>query len=124
MVKHSFLREERLKKNKDIKAVLDQGTCYKTKSVNIYILKRSDNGFNRAGFICRKNLHQKKAVLRNRLKRVLREAYRSTKHVCPCGHDIVVLGTNLNKDTKSNILEREITDVFYKHSKKQPKILS
>lgn len=118
MDKKSFSRKERLKKNGAIKAVLDKGICYKSRSINVYIFKRSEAGINRAAFICKKAVHQKKAVLRNRVRRVLREAYRNTKHIFPAGHDITIIGTRITRNTLSSDIEREILDVFKKHIKK------
>ena len=115
---NSFSRKESLKKSGAIKAVLDNGICLKSKSVNVYILRKSGTDFNKAAFICKKTLHQKKSVLRNRVRRVLREAYRKTKHIFPAGHDIIIVGTKVTQDTLSTEIEREILDVFKKHSKK------
>ena len=118
MSKESFSRKERLKKNSAIKAVFDKGVCCRAKSINIYILKRPDADVNRVAFICKKALHQKKSVLRNRIRRVIREAYRKTKQTLPYGHDIVIIGTRLNQSTGSAEIEREILDVFKKYIKK------
>jgi ribonuclease P protein component len=115
---HSFSVKERLKKNEAIKAVLDKGICLRSKSVNVYILKKQDTRVNKAAFICKKTLHQKKSVLRNRVRRLLREAYRQTKQILPAGHDIVIVGTRIAKDTLSTGIERELADVFKKYSKK------
>lgn len=118
MSKESFLRKERLKKNSSIKAVLDNGVCFRSRSINIYILKRPDAQANKAAFICKKALHQKKAVLRNRIRRVLKEAYRRNKSIFPAGHDIVIVGVNIAAKTKSIEIEREILGVFNKYFKK------
>src|SRR3989338_5381883 len=118
MKKESFSRKERLKKDSAIKDVLDKGACYKSKSINLYVLKRPDVDSNKAAFICKKALHQKKSVLRNRVRRLLKESYRKTKHIFPAGHDIVIVGTRLAKDTLSTEIEREIIDVFKKYTEK------
>jgi ribonuclease P protein component len=115
---NSFSRKERLKKNDAIKAVLDHGICYRSKSINIYVLKRPDADVNKAAFICKKALHQKKSVLRNRVRRILKEAYRKTRHIFPAGHDIVIIGTKITQAALSTEIEREIIDVFKKYIKK------
>ena len=115
---NSFSREERLKKNDAIKAVLDKGVCYKSGPVNVYILKRPDADTNKAAFICKKVLHQKKTVLRNRIRRILREAYRKTSCFLSAGNDIVIIGTKITKGMLSTEIERELAGVFKKHSKK------
>jgi ribonuclease P protein component len=111
------MRKESLKKSGSIKAVLDNGICHKAKSINVYILKRPGVDINKAAFICKKALHQKKSVLRNRVRRILREAYRQTKRILPAGHDIVIIGTKIAQDTLSTEIEREILDVFKKYSR-------
>ncbi|MDO8603437.1 MAG: ribonuclease P protein component [Candidatus Omnitrophota bacterium] len=110
--------KERLKKSDAIKAVFDKGVCYKSGLINVYILKRPDVDINKAAFICKKILHQKKSVLRNRIRRILREAYRKTSHCLPAGNDIVIIGTKITKDTLSTEIERELAGVFKKYSKK------
>jgi ribonuclease P protein component len=118
MNKESFSRGERLKKSGAIKAVFDKGVCYKSGPINVYILKRPDADTNKAAFICKKVLYQKKSVLRNRIRRILREAYRKTSHVLSAGNDIVILGTKITKHILSQEIERELMGVFKKYSKK------
>jgi ribonuclease P protein component len=113
---NSFSKKESLKKNSEIKGVFDKGICYRATSINVYILKKPDNGINKAAFICKKTLHQKKSVLRNRIRRVIREAYRRVKHILPAGCDIIVVGTKISKNTLSQTIEKEIADVFKKFS--------
>jgi ribonuclease P protein component len=118
MSKESFSRKESLKKSGAIKAVLDNGICHRSQSINVYLLKKPGISNNKAAFICKKALHQKKAVLRNRVRRILREAYRRTKHVLPEGFDIVIIGTKISQDMLSTEIERELMDVFKKYIKK------
>ena len=115
---NSFSIKEHLKKSNSIKAVLDKGTCFRSKTINVCLLKRIDSDINRAAFVCKKNLCQKKAVLRNRFRRILKEAYRKSKYSLPPGHDIVIVGTRVTKDTKSLEIEKEITHAFKKYTKK------
>ena len=117
MKQGTFAKRERLKKNSSIKQVFDKGVPSKGRLINIYLLE-TDSGINRAAFLVRKNLYNKKSVLRNRFRRVLREAYRKTKHMLPTGHDIVILATRINKSTRSEAVERELNHVFKKYSKK------
>ncbi|MDP8229573.1 MAG: ribonuclease P protein component [Candidatus Gorgyraea atricola] len=119
MKKSSFTRKERLKKNQAIKAVFDKGTRFRSKLVTVFLLKRNkDPGLNRVAFAVRKGLYNKKPSLRNRYRRVLREAYRKTKEFMPGGYDMIVLATNLTRQTKSTSLEQELIHVFKKCVKK------
>jgi len=115
----SFTKKEHLKKNNAIKAVFDKGISSKGRLIKVYLLKKETGPFiNRAAFVIRKGSYNKKAVLRNRFKRLLREAYRKTKRLLPAGYDIVILAVNLKQYTKSIAVEKDMADVFKKYLKK------
>jgi ribonuclease P protein component len=119
MKQNSFSKEERLKKSDLIKKVLDEGILFRGKFVNVYIFKQERYPeIKRAAFTVRKKLHCKKAVLRNRFRRILREAYRKTKNLLSGSYDIVILGVNIKESTKSFIIEEELAYVFKKFSAK------
>ena len=82
-------REERLRKNAEFAAVYDQG---RTWADSFVVLKSLPNGLecNRYGFVAGKRLG--KAVVRNRVKRLLREVARSIP--TKSGWDIVFIGRN------------------------------
>ena len=113
MQKQSFTIKEHLKKNSAIKKVFDKGIAFKRKLVNVYLLKRERPlGTNRAAFLLRKGLYNKSAVTRNRFRRILREAYRKTKHILPPGYDIILLVKNGTMKTTSTVIEQELRNVF------------
>ena len=115
----SFTKKEHLKDASSIRNVFDKGVSSRGRLIKLFLLKRQTNShINRVAFIVRKDLYNKKIVLRNRFKRLLREAYRKTKHLLPYGYDIVILATNIKKDTKSTLLEEEVANVFKKSIKK------
>ena len=114
MRRNSFTRNERLKNNKEIKKVFDKGVPLKVRLITVFVLNRDDGLINRAAFLVKKALYNKKLVLRNRFRRILREAYIKTKDLLPAGHDFIILGANLTKDTKSIEIEKELTYVFKK----------
>src|SRR4030042_2840160 len=98
MVANTFSKRERLRKNTLIRNVFDKGVLYRARSIDLYLLKRDEEpGVNRCAFICRRGLHQKKSVLRNRIRRILREAYRKTKHGLPAGYDIIIIAKSVKK---------------------------
>ena len=119
MKRATFSRKEHLKKNSLIKEVFDRGVSFRARLIKIYILKRDPGErLNRVAFIIQRQAYKKSLVLRNRFRRILREAYRKTKHLLSPGHDIVILANNVRKDTRSITIEKEIKDVFKKCSKK------
>jgi len=114
MKTNSFTRKEHLRKSSLIKDVFKKGVSFKRKSIVVFLLKKESASFhiNRVAFISRKTLYNKKLVLRNTIRRLLREAYRRTKSLLPTSYDVVILATNVKKLTKSTILEKEMRDVF------------
>ncbi len=119
MTGNSFTRNERLKNNASIKKVFDKGAPFRARLITVFLLKRDNaSGVNKAAFVVRKSLYNKKLVLRNRFRRILRQAYIKTKGLLPDGHDIVILGSNLKKDTKSSEIQKELAYVFKKRVKK------
>ncbi|GGD50300.1 ribonuclease P protein component [Muriicola marianensis] len=81
LMRFTFPKEEKLKREKQIREVFDKGT-----SVTVFPLKmiylRTENKISKfqVGFtVPKKNF--RKAVERNRMKRLLRESYRLNKHL-------------------------------------------
>lgn len=85
---HSFSREERLKRQRDFALVFSEG---KAVSDRCLVVHACPNGLphSRLGLAVGKK--HGNAVARNRLKRLLREAYRTRKPELPPGYDLVVV---------------------------------
>ncbi len=101
-------KEERLRRKVDFQRVYSQGKCFQGNSLRFYVLKRSpgslfkeragaargqtddrDNS-NRIGFVVGKKV-DKRAVTRNRVRRILREAYRLNKGKLKEGRDLALV---------------------------------
>lgn len=87
VMRYKFTKRERLK-NEDFKPVLKEGVYSRSKYLIMYV-KKNGLAFNRLGIMISKVV--KKAVIRNRLKRLVREAFRTSKGELPNGYDIIVL---------------------------------
>lgn len=81
LMRFAFPKEEKLKSEKQIQEVFSKGTSITVFPLKLIYLKSENKEFRyRAGFtVPKKNFRE--AVKRNRIKRLLREAYRLNKHL-------------------------------------------
>lgn len=84
-----FPKSERLSRQKDIEACLRTGKRYRHPLLTIYIRWR-EGGERRVGFSVGKKV-ARRAVERNRIKRWLREAYRTKRWAMREGFDLFVI---------------------------------
>jgi len=69
-------KEYRLKKRSAFKATYKTGTTFHIGGITMFCGKKKDNEFpTKVGFVVSKKIH-KRAVRRNRIKRLMRESYR------------------------------------------------
>ncbi len=109
-------KENRLKKEKEIKRVLREGKSYKSRSLLLKVLKKETTDEPRFGFIVSKKVSSK-ASARNKVKRRLREAVRPFLPDLKQGLDAVIIafpeaGERSFEEIKqevSNLLERAKT---------------
>lgn len=78
-----------LRKNKHFQIVYKTGKSYSNKMLVLYVMPKSDS-LRRVGFAAGKRLGN--AVIRNRVKRLLREAYRLHQHRLMNGVDLLLVG--------------------------------
>ena len=102
-----------LKKNYEFKNVLSKGKFFVGKQVSVYVLKNRKN-INVIGIA----VATKKcgAVLRNRIKRLIRENYRILKNDLKPGYDIVFLWTKKGEAKEANyyIIQNDLIKAFKK----------
>ncbi|MEO2067941.1 MAG: ribonuclease P protein component [Desulfurobacteriaceae bacterium] len=77
-VRFTFRKFERLRKQKEFQNVFENGKSIGGAYVAFYFIP-NDLGYPRGGFIASKKI-SKKAVDRNRAKRLMREVFRLNKH--------------------------------------------
>jgi len=99
--------KERLRKNSQFTAVYERG---KTSSDSLVVLKTMPNGleWNRYGFVAGKRLG--KAVVRNRVKRLLREVARATP--TKSGWDVVFIARSKAAKANYNELEASVAGLL------------
>ncbi len=79
----------RLRRNKCFQAVYRSGKSYANRQIVLYVLPQHGRE-RRVGFAAGKRLGN--AVVRNRVKRLLREAYRLQQHNLKNGFDLIIVG--------------------------------
>ena len=107
-------KENRLKKNKDFKKVFKEGKGFKE---DFLVLKKAKNNLkiSRFGFVVSKTFF-KKATLRNKIKRRLRESVRIKINEIKKGIDGVVIAIP-GLETKDFCEIKEIVNKLFKKAK-------
>ena len=97
-------KKYRIKKNTEFQQVLQKGVSEANRQFVIYKLKNDDYPYFRIGISVSKKLG--KAVLRNRIKRYIREAIREMKEEIDPAYDLII------------IARRQVVDMNYHEAKK------
>ncbi len=87
-MRFSFPKKKRLVNNRQFKAVLDHGRRLSNGLLTLYMAE-NDCGYPRLGISVKKSCGN--AVLRNRLKRLLREVFRQSQDRIPAGFDYLLM---------------------------------
>lgn len=102
-----------LKKNYEFKNVLSKGKFYIGKQISVYVLKNKKN-INVIGIAV--STKTCGAVLRNRIKRLIRENYRLIKNDLKQGYDIVFLWNKKGEAKEANyyVIKKDINKLLKK----------
>jgi len=101
-IMYKLSKKRILKKNKHFQAVYRHGKSFANRYMVLYVLKsRCEEG--RVGFAAGKRLGN--AVIRNRVKRLLREAYRLNRHNIAVGVDLIIVGRQAVIDKGYTLVE-------------------
>jgi ribonuclease P protein component len=84
----SFPKKKKLRSRRQFKAVLDRDLCA-SNGLLILFMAQNDCGHPRLGVSVSKSCGQ--ALVRNRLKRLLREAFRQSQDSIPAGFDYLLM---------------------------------
>ncbi|WP_040306496.1 ribonuclease P protein component [Caloramator australicus] len=95
-------KEERIRKNRHFRLIYNRGKSYSDDTLVVYVFKNRSN-MNRVGISVSKKIG--KSVVRNRVKRLIKEAFRINKDKFKVGHDIVFVARG--KAAKSNFYDIE-----------------
>jgi ribonuclease P protein component len=108
---YSFPKSQHLRRSKDIRWLIKSGRKYVSSSMILYVIKTADQTL-KAGFIVSKRVGQ--AVLRNRVKRLMREAFRTQKHLFGEQRWLVFLARSGVKEWKHSTIFDEMTQLAQK----------
>ncbi|WP_027339683.1 ribonuclease P protein component [Halonatronum saccharophilum] len=81
--------DDRLKKTYEFKRVYKYGNSTADRLIVLYVLKKKNDNMRRVGYSVSKKIG--KAVVRNKVKRLLREVYRNNKDKIESGLDLVII---------------------------------
>lgn len=110
----NFRKSQRVVSEADFSRVLSHKCFVCRKMLRLYA---APNGFDRPRFGVSVSKTMGKAVVRNRLKRLAREAFRLHQREIPAGFDYILIFTQKMPKKKSaakNAAERKVTDICYK----------
>ncbi|KYZ75713.1 hypothetical protein AXX12_10920 [Anaerosporomusa subterranea] len=85
----SLKKSDKLRKNKSFQAVYKGGKSVSNRLLVLYMLPNQSNS-NKIGFAAGKKLGN--AVVRNRVKRMMREVFRLNRDKLPHGYDFILVG--------------------------------
>ncbi len=109
-----FLRSMRVTKKKDFDAIYASTQCRRTKNLTIHA-RQNGEGLTRLGLSVPKKIGN--AVIRNSVKRKVREAFRHVYDSMPLGYDIVVTLHN-DGDLKREAYEELLVSVLREYDMK------
>jgi ribonuclease P protein component len=101
-------RPGRLRKRSAFRATLKGGTRWPRDRVVVYV--RPTDGDTRVGFVCARDVGG--AVVRNRARRVLREAWRAQVPRARGGYDVVLVARPAILESKRDDVLREMEDAL------------
>ena len=109
MKTQTLRRNERLKKNSDFKTLFSDGVRVRGKHLSIQLFRKS-GGDRQVAFIASRRVGN--AVQRNKAKRLMREAYRTVKHVFPEKCDLAFMANSKILNCELAMLRDEIVRLF------------
>jgi len=107
--RYTFSRSERLRKSSDFDRVYSSGKRFTSSTLTV-IFDASPVGATRVGLSVGRRIG--KAVVRNRVKRLLREAFRLNKHRVKKGYDIILVARKGVEELNFRQVEALVMDLF------------
>ena len=105
-------KSKRLRRNKEFQRVYRYGKCTVSKWAVVYVLTNQGDRPARMGFVTGKKLGC--AVVRNRIRRLMKEVYRHQQDRLKPGRDIVMVGRGFLKEASYGEAEQHILKLWEK----------
>jgi len=107
------MKIEKLRKNSEFRAVYRKGKSYSNGILVLYVYKNYKNkDINRLGISVSKKVGS--SVVRNRVKRLIREGYRLNKHRLKNGYDFIFIARSTIDGSSYVEVEKALIDLLNK----------
>lgn len=103
------MKENRIRKNIEFRAVYRRGKSFSNHLLVLYIYKNRKN-INRIGVSVSKKVG--KSVVRNRIKRLIKECYRLNSSTLNTGYDLVFIARSAANDKGYNEIDDAVKNLF------------
>lgn len=103
------MKENRIRKNMEFRAVYRRGKSFSNHLLVLYIYKNRKN-INRIGVSVSKKVG--KSVVRNRVKRLIKECYRLNCSSLNTGYDLVFIARSAANDKSYNEIDGAVKNLF------------
>ncbi|MFD1019408.1 ribonuclease P protein component [Thalassobacillus hwangdonensis] len=102
----------RIKKNEEFQQVFKKGKSFANRQLVLYYMKKDDQSHFRIGLSVSKKIGN--AVLRNQIKRYLRQAFLELEPRIDTRYDLVVIARNPTKNMDFHEMKKSLSHVLYK----------
>lgn len=106
------MKKYKLRKNAEFRTVYRRGKSISNELLVLYIYRNGKNNFNRFGVSVSKKVG--KSVVRNRVRRLIKESYRLNSHELKQGYDLVVIARTNSKGKNYKHIEGSLMNLFKK----------
>ena len=103
---------EKIKKNSQFRFIYNRGKSVSDSNLVLYIVKNNKSNTLRLGITVSKKIG--KAIVRNRVKRLIRESYRLNKHKFRYGYDIIFVARGLSRERNYWEIEKSVVNLMKK----------
>ena len=110
LCKKRSLKGRRLRRNREFQQVFGRGSSVANHFYVLYVIRKPDALKTRVGFSVSRKVGN--AVVRNRVKRVLREVVRLSIHELPAGCDCVLIARKDAAPLAFAAVERHVRSLF------------